>query len=170
MAVVNLGTIQDYIDMGRLRISDDDEPLGVADFIEAGMLKRSPSLPGIKLLARGKERFRSPVRMVVNRASEEAIEHAEQVGGQVTTANLNKLAMRALIRPEKFPPMMDDSGQYLLPKQARPAPKMQPYYTSWKNRGYLCPQVQMREWLRENPEYKEQFEQSLETIVEEKEE
>ena len=61
-----------------------------------------------------------------------------------------------------------DDDQYLLPKQARPPPKMQAYYTSWKNRGYLCPQVQMREFLRARPEFKDSFAKALGTIEEEK--
>jgi large subunit ribosomal protein L15 len=160
MAVVNLGTIQDYIDMGRLKIDSEDATLDVTDFMEAGILKKKSSLPGVKLLCKGKERFRSPVRLVVNRASENAIAHAEEVGGQVTTTHWNRLAMKALISPEKFPKMANGE-EYLLPKQARPPPKLQAYYTSWKNRGYLCPQVQMREWLRGRPQFKETFQKAL---------
>lgn len=164
MAVVNLGTIQDYIDMGRLKIDDEDPTLDVTDFMEAGILKKKSSLPGVKLLCKGKERFNSPVRLVVNRASESAIAHAEEVGGEVTTTHMNRLAMKALISPEKFPKLAnsgDDDDEYLLPKQARPPPKMQAYYTSWKNRGYLCPQVQMREWLRSRPDLKDSFQKAL---------
>lgn len=183
MAKLNLGTIQDYIDMGRLKIASDNEEgntntsslptLGVVDFIEAGILKRKTSLPGVKLLAKGKERFKSPVKLVVNRASEEAIARAEKVGGRVMTMHYNRLAMRAFIRPDKFLKLEQhgdsDNGddeeeegeQHLLPKQARPPPKMQPYYTSWRNRGYLCPQMQMREWLQSRPEMMESFEKAL---------
>ena len=169
MAVLNLGTIQDYIDMGRLQIDNDksnanNNTLGITDFIEAGIFKKKASLPGVKLLAKGKERFNAPVKLVVNRASEEAIAHTEEVGGQVMTVHLNRLAMRAAIRPDKFPKVAneeEDEEQYLLPKQARPAPKLQPYYTSWKHRGYLCPQVQMRAWLQERPDLEEAFEKAL---------
>jgi ribosomal protein L15 len=185
MVVLNLGTIQDYIDMGRLKIEDDDKKdediddnsnnplktLGMVDFIEAGIFKKKASLPGVKLLAKGKERFKAPVRLVVNRASEEAIAVTEEVGGQVTTVHFNRLAMRALIRPDKFPKLASDKDgddddkeedQYLLPKSARPPPKLQPYYTSWKNRGYLCPQVQMREWLQARPDMQDAFQKALE--------
>ena len=44
-----------------------------------------------------------PVRLIVNRASESAIAHTEEIGGEVTTAHMNRLAMKALISPEKFP-------------------------------------------------------------------
>lgn len=188
MVILNLGTIQDYIDMGRFQQlnnsssgskddndkatntefpSHDAATLGIADFIRAGILKKTPSLPGVKLLAKGKERFSSPVRLVVNRASKQAIAHAENVGGQVATMHYNHLAIRALIRPDKFPTQTSSADEekvdpdYFLPKQARPPPILQPYYTSWKNRGYLCPLVQMREWLRSRPDLKELFENSL---------
>ena len=193
MVVLNLGVIQDYIDMGRFAklsnsssssANDDTDnssraaatTLGIVDFIEAGIFKKTPSLAGIKLLAGGKERFTAPVRLEVNRASDDAIAAAEQAGGQVTTMHFNRLAMRALIRPDKFskiasPPDSDSAGEdsYLLPKQARPPPKLQPYYTSWKNRGYLCPQVQMREWLETRSDLQAAFEKSL-RIAEEKQE
>ena len=185
MATLNLGAIQDFIDMGRFESLNnnnnnnnnnnaDAATLGIVDFINAGMLKKTPSLPGVKLLAKGKERFTSPVRLVVNRASEEAIAHTEKVGGQVTTMHYNRLAMRALIRPDKFTkftPIKEEDAEsdcsddkeesYLLPKQARPPPKMQPYYTSWKNRGYLCPQIQMRAWLEKRADLEEIFEKTL---------
>ena len=179
MAVLNLGTVQDYIDMGRLKIDSKHEgedsgippTLGVVDFIEAGIFKKKASMHGVKLLAKGKERFHSSVRLIVNRASEDAIKHAEKVGGQVQTMHYNRLSMRALIRPDRFmqlsSPNNEDKEQvgakYLLPKQARPPPKFQPYYTSWKNRGYLCPQVQMREWLDNRPELRGAFEEALES-------
>jgi large subunit ribosomal protein L15 len=179
MSVLNLGTVQDFIDMGRLKIPTNisneipvPPTLGIADFIDAGIFKKKASLQGVKLLAKGKERFNTPVHLVVNRASEEAIDHAETVGGQVTTMHYNRLFMRALIRPDRFMKLESANAKereglepvYLLPKQARPPPKYQPYYTSWKNRGYLCPQVQMREWLRKRPELKGAFEKALESI------
>lgn len=182
MAVLNLGTIQDYIDMGRLKVDEDSNNyFGINEFIDAGIFKKKASLPGVKLLAKGKERLTAPVRLIVNRASEEAIAHTEKVGGQVTTKHFNRLGMRSLIRPDKFPELTvveseEGEEQYLLPKQARPPPKLQPYYTSWKNRGYLCPQVQMRAWFQDKPELEQEFEKALkihdkkeEKAIEEKE-
>lgn len=192
---LNLGVLQDFIDMGRFAklslnksngttedvAGDTPVTLGIADFIEAGIFKRTPSLAGVKLLAKGKERYTAKnVRLEVNRASTEAIEAVEQGGGQVTTLHLNRLAMRAIIRPDKFTKIpaslaakngddndndsegsTEEVDQYLLPKRARPPPKFHSYYTSWKNRGYLCPQVQMREFLNARPDLQESFEASL---------
>ena len=206
MVVLNLGVLQDYIDMGRFRKLNQREKeendgttttvvtLGVTDFIEAGIFKKTPSLAGIKLLAKGKERYTAQhIRLEVNRASAEAVAAAETpIGGQVTTFHYNRLAMRAMIRPDKFhkiaPSVVasvsqhnkkaksgtsttsnsDDSNNnddfYLLPKQSRPPPKFQPYYTSWKTRGYLCPQVQMRAFLNGRPELEEAFEAALSSL------
>merc|ERR1712238_104193 len=48
-----------------------------------------------------------------------------------------------------------------LPKNARPNPKWQPYYTNWKNRGYLSVQAQMRKLLVERPDLEATFTQAL---------
>ena len=52
----------------------------------------------------------------------------------------NKLALRALLKPDKFD---------LIPKRARPPPRLMPYYTGYENRGYLSPEMQMRELKRD---------------------
>jgi hypothetical protein len=78
----------------------------------------------------------------------------EAIGGEVTSVHYNRLALRQLLRPQKF------EGANV--KLARPPPKMQPYYTSWNKRGYLNPAVQMREWLRTSkPELQDKFEEIM---------
>ncbi len=136
MVPVNVGTLQDYIDMGRLvPPSDDDEPLTIKDLIEAGVTKRTSVKHGVKLLAKGKERMRTPIKLEISRASEEAIKAIEDAGGEITTVHYNKLALRALIKPEKFD---------VIPKRARPPPKLMQYYTDYDKRGYLSPEVQLK--------------------------
>jgi large subunit ribosomal protein L15 len=141
MLPLNLGTLQTFIDMGRL---DANKPLTMKDLVDAGITKASSVKHGIKLLAKGKERLKSPIKLEISRASESAIEALEEVGGEVTTVHYNRLALRALLKPEKFE---------VLPKQARPPPKLLPYYTSWKHRGYLSLQAQMRHLLKKNPDF-----------------
>eukprot|EP00536_Pseudo-nitzschia_multiseries_P002484 jgi/Psemu1/235727/estExt_Genewise1.C_330102 len=156
MVSLNVGTIQDYIDMGRLSINNktndaDNMPvLDMKDLLDAGMFTTSSVKHGIKLLAEGKERLRTPFRLEISRASESAIDAVEAIGGQITTVHYNRLALRALLKPHKA-----------LPKFARPPPKWQPYYTNWKNRGYLSVQAQMRKLLAERPELEEQFTRAL---------
>lgn len=156
MLAVNVGTIQDYIDMGRLNPNSNGggEPLTLYDLCQAGICKPSSIKHGVKLLAKGKERLKTPLQLQVSRASQEAIQAIEEIGGQVTTVHYNRLALRALLKPEKFE---------ILPKFARPPPKWQAYYTNWDtNRGYLSVQAQMRELLKKRPELEGAFAQALE--------
>ena len=152
MVPVNLGTIQDFIDMGRL---SPDGVMTMKDLCDAGICTTSAIKGGVKLLSKGKERLKTPgLQIEISRASEEAIEAVEELGGEVTTVHYNKLALRALLKPEKF---------LQIPKFARPPPKWQAYYTNWeRNRGYLSVQAQMRNLLKQRPELREAFTKALE--------
>jgi len=137
MVPINVGTLQDYIDMGRLKVSNElnQQPLTMKDLVEAGITKNSSIKHGIKLLAKGKERLRSPIKIEISRASTSAIEAIEKAGGEITTVHYNRLALRALLKPEKFE---------VIPKRARPPPKLMQYYTDYDKRGYLSPEVQLK--------------------------
>ena len=144
--------------------------LDMYDRLQAGIVSKANAIKhGIKLLADGQERWNPPVpiHLKVSRASTSAIAAVEGIqaagddnnndessssssssllrnsvtGSTVTTIHYNRLALRQLMRPQKF-----ENKPSI--KQARPPPKWQPYYTSWKNRGYLNPAVQLREWFR----------------------
>jgi large subunit ribosomal protein L15 len=151
MLPLNIGTLQDYVDMGRLQT---DRVLTLKDLCDAGICTASSIKHGVKLLGKGKDRLTTPIQLEISRASQEAIEAIEQVGGEITTVHYNRLALRALLKPDKF---------LQLPKFARPPPKWQPYYTNWeRNRGYLSVQAQMRNLLKEKPELEEAFAKALE--------
>lgn len=139
MVPLNIETLQNFIDMQRV---STDTTITLFDLLQAGMFKPNSVKHGVKLLAKGKENITQPIHIHVSRASTEAIEAIEAAGGTVTTVHYNKLALRQLLRPHKF------EGASI--KEARPPPKLQPYYTSWHRRGYLNPRVQMRNYLREN--------------------
>ena len=183
MLSLNVGTIQDYIDMGRLPMDknnnngDEIPTWNMKDLLDAGMFTASSVKHGIKLLAKGKEKLTTPFKLEISRASETAIDAVEAIGGEVTTVHYNRLALRALLKPHKFAPPNEDGSYDLdevlpnpnnsktpraLPKFARPPPKWQPYYTNWKNRGYLSVQAQMRKLLSERPELQDKFTQALE--------
>ena len=152
MVPLNIGTLQDYIDMQRV---STDTTITLRDLTAAGMFKPSAVKHGVKLLAKGKERLKQPIDLLISRASTEAIQAVENAGGTVTTIHYNKLALRQVMRPHKF--------QHPV-KEARPPPKYQPYYTSWHRRGYLNPQVQMRDFLRGKPDLQEKFEKLRQEI------
>jgi len=221
MLSLNVGDIQDYIDMGRFpslpkKTTEDYENendtdsdnlpppppltaptvvLTMKDFLEAGLCTASSNKHGMKLLAHGKERVRTPINIEISRASEAAIAAIEAVGGEVTTVHYNKLSLRTLLKPHKYTTNQRSSsssellpvsavsaasgdgeeeeeeapigkrrrGKRILPlpKNARPNPKWQPYYTNWKNRGYLSVQAQMRKLLVERPDLETTFTQAL---------
>jgi large subunit ribosomal protein L15 len=146
MNPLNIGRLQDYVDMGRLPV---DKELTIKDLVDAGVTRNVKH--GVKLLAKGQ--LTTPLKLKVSRASKSAIEAVEQVGGEITTVHYNRLALRALLKPHKFD---------IIPKFARPPPKFMPYYTSWKNRGYLSPQAQLREVLKKRPELMKQREKGIE--------
>jgi large subunit ribosomal protein L15 len=138
--------------MGRISITDG-VVLNLKDLVQAGMCKPSAIKFGIKLLAKGE--ITTPIQLQVSRASSAAIQAIEQAGGEVTTVHYNRLALRALLKPDKFD---------TIPKQARPPPKLQAYYTNWHdNRGYMSVQAQMRELLKEQPQLEEAFAKALES-------
>ena len=134
MLGVNVGTIQDYIDMKRLIPKEDGSPWTMKDLVDCGMMKSNSIVSGIKLLAGGKDRLRDALNLELSRASQAAIEAVEAVGGQITTVHYNRLALRALLKPEKFA---------VIPKRALPPPKRMVYYTDYDNRGFLSPELQL---------------------------
>lgn len=148
MTPLNLDTLQNYIDMGRI---DTSRSITLRDLQLAGLFKANAVKHGVKLLASGKEQLKQPLDLWISRASEAAINAVENTGGQVTTVHYNSLALRVLMRPHRF------EGKYI--RQARPPPKWQPYYTCWKTRGYLHPAVQLRQFLRDKPDLENRFEE-----------
>ena len=89
---------------------------------------------GVKLLARGKERFAARVHLEVSAASAEAIRAVEAAGGSVRCVYYSPLALRALLRPEKFDFPI---------KSPRPPPNKIGYYLNYRNRGYLSSRLQL---------------------------
>ena len=157
---LNVGKVQDYVTMGRLRPERSDGVLTMRDFVNAGMFPTSSVKTGVKLLGDGKEFVKDKLLIEVPFASASAIEAIESRGGFVTTVHYNRLALRALLKPHKFPNKpevmlareygdgvdaseLDLHDTYLLPRRARPPPKYMPYYNDFSKRGYLNPKVQL---------------------------
>ena len=153
---INVGLVQDYVTMGRLKSSRSDGVITMKDFVTAGITPSSAIKSGVKLLGDGKEFVKDKLLIEVPWASASAIEAIESKGGYVTTVHYNRLALRALLKPHKFPlkPNAMKKGTpaenstepedvYLLPKRARPPPKYMEYYNDYAKRGYLNPRVQL---------------------------
>jgi len=122
--VVNLATLREYVDAGRFGEYDYENPrtLTMKDFVEAGLSNRKIK-HGIKLLAGGMEDQADAsfikVRLEVSRASAKAMDIVQRAGGSVTRVHYNRLGLRALLRPDKFP-----RG---LPKPARTPPRLRKF-------------------------------------------
>jgi large subunit ribosomal protein L15 len=58
---------------------------------------------GVKLLARGKEELTTPINIIVSRASAEAIEAVEKLGGTVTTRFYSPFAIRKVLGRKMHP-------------------------------------------------------------------
>lgn len=98
MSPINLNRIQAWIDKGRL---DPTQPITLKELNESRCLHGVKD--GVKLLARGKEELRSPVNIIVSRASAEAIQAVEEQGGTVTTRYYTKYAIKKILRGEMDP-------------------------------------------------------------------
>ncbi|KAK4504844.1 hypothetical protein PRZ48_002807 [Zasmidium cellare] len=98
MSKVNLNRIQLWINQGRL---DPSQPITMKELNKSRCIHGIKD--GIKLLARGKEELTTPINIVVSRASAEAINTVEKLGGTVTTRYYTDFAIRKIMRGEMDP-------------------------------------------------------------------
>ena len=92
---INLDRIQKFIDNGRL---DPHKQITPKELWESRLVTRLRD--GIKLLARGKEDLKTPIDIMVSKASAKAIEAVEAAGGKIITRYYTKDSMSRLIRGE----------------------------------------------------------------------
>ncbi|KAJ9604213.1 YmL10 [Cladophialophora chaetospira] len=91
MSPVNLDKIQSWIDQGRL---DASQPITLKELSTAGVVGRIKD--GVKLLGNGASEFKTPIHIVVSRASQSAIAAVEALGGTVTTRFYTEQAIRRI--------------------------------------------------------------------------
>ncbi len=95
MSTINLDRIQSWIDQGRL---DPAQPITLKELVKSRCLHGIKD--GVKLLARGKEDLKTPINILVSRASATAIEQIEAVGGRVTTRYYTKASIKRILKGE----------------------------------------------------------------------
>ena len=86
-AVINLGTLQRFVDAGTLKAGDVTEDM----LVESGILRRK--LDGVRLLAKGE--LTAALNLTVAGASKAAIEAVEKAGGRVTVSTPAKAEAEA---------------------------------------------------------------------------
>ncbi|KXT12322.1 hypothetical protein AC579_7628 [Pseudocercospora musae] len=99
MTKVNLNRIQDWINQGRL---DPSQPITLKELNKSRCVHGVKD--GVKLLARGKEELTTPINIIVSRASAEAINTVEKLGGSVTTRYYTNFAIKKILK-EKMDPI-----------------------------------------------------------------
>lgn len=148
MSPINLDRIQSWIDQGRL---DPSKPITLKELASSRCLHGVKD--GVKLLARGAESFKTPIDILVSRASTAAIERVEAVGGKVTTRYYTRAAIKRIMRGESIssPVPLAIAGaantaasySYLLPDPS--SRKDIEYYRDAAHRGYLSHMVEKGE-------------------------
>ena len=156
MSPVNLDKIQSWIDQGRL---DASQPITIQSLASSGIVGHIKD--GVKLLGNGASELKTPIHIVVSRASQSAIAAVEALGGTVTTRFYTPQAIRRIKQRETHPfislrwdpnalnnPNLTAKGAELLENRARgmgfqyrlPDPSSRKdleYYRDAKHRGYL---------------------------------
>lgn len=94
MMELNIDRLQEWIDAGRI---DPTKPITPREIIKSGIIGRTIQ-DGIKLLARGGDKLKTPIEIMVSRASASAIKAVEDAGGKITTRFYTKEALRRLVK------------------------------------------------------------------------
>jgi large subunit ribosomal protein L15 len=129
LETLSLQKLQLWVDTKRI---NTEEVITMKTLRDSGLVKSIKH--GVKLLATGKESFSAKVNVQVSQASEEAIRAIERAGGSITSVYYTSLALRALLKPERFDFPI---------KSPRPVPKEIGYYLNYRNRGYLSSRLQL---------------------------
>ncbi|KAK0551274.1 YmL10 [Tilletia horrida] len=131
---LNLDRIQHWIDQGRL---DPSQPISAYHLLHSRCVHKVKD--GIKILGDGAHHLRTPVHLVVSRASQAAIGAIEKLGGSIECRHYNANSMRRLIYPHKYTSL--NVGGKGNAEAVSPDPiskKDLLWYSSARNRGYLA--------------------------------
>lgn len=105
---LNLEKLLLWIQDGRI---DTSKPITMKVMYDSGLLGDFKSLDGVKLLAKGYDRFvhkykelglDTPLHIEISHASESAEEAIKQVGGTLKRVYFGSVALRAHLKPHKF--------------------------------------------------------------------
>ena len=95
---MNIDRIQAWIDQGRL---DPSKPITIKELGDSRCVTNIKD--GVKLLARGSEQLRTPIDVVISRASAAAISTIEAAGGSVMTRYYTPFAIQRILRGKTDP-------------------------------------------------------------------
>ncbi len=144
---LNLDRLQSWVDQGRI------DPLRPITIKELGQSRCVCNITeGVKLLSRGSEQLRSPLNVIVSKASASAIAAIEKAGGSVTTRFYTPFSIQRILRGKTDPinslkslkvegqePVKTAGFMARLPDPT--SRKDLEYYRDHAHRGYLSYQV-----------------------------
>lgn len=136
---VALADVQLWIDAGRI---DATRPITVQAFDRVGIdVSR-----GVRIVGCGADAFNeSRCKFVASSFDQEAIGRIEELGGLAVAAHLSSLAIRTICAPESFLKWRKAGNAAALPRISAPvAERKKVFYFSWRERGYLHPDMQAR--------------------------
>lgn len=142
MTPVNIERIQDWISQGRI---DPSRPITLKELGDSRCVTNVKD--GVKLLAKGSEQLRTPLNVVVSRASAAAISAIEAAGGSVMTRYYTPFAVQRVMRGKSDPinslGSRESTGESLIKsgfQNRLPDPTSRKdfeYYRDPAHRGYL---------------------------------
>ena len=93
MQPLNLSRIQSWIDQGRI---DPSRPITIKELSDSNCVGKVKD--GVKLLADGAQELRTPVNIIISRASKSAIAAVEKIGGSVMTRYYTPFAIHRILK------------------------------------------------------------------------
>ncbi|MCJ1401041.1 YmL10 [Xylographa trunciseda] len=93
MQPLNLSRIQSWIDQGRI---DPSRPITIKELSDSNCVGKIKD--GVKLLADGAQELRTPIKIIISRASKSAIAAVEKIGGSVMTRFYTPFAIQRILR------------------------------------------------------------------------
>ncbi|KAL9632880.1 MAG: hypothetical protein Q9164_005032 [Protoblastenia rupestris] len=145
---LNLSKLTSWISQSRL---DPTHPITIKELRESRCISNVKD--GVKLLAKGSEELKTPINIIISRASAQAIAAIEAAGGSVTTRYYTNFAIRQICAGKMDPvnslqsafPQQDEEGgvkglsrrRYLYRLPDATSRKDIEYYRDPAHRGYL---------------------------------
>ncbi|TPX37606.1 hypothetical protein SmJEL517_g00635 [Synchytrium microbalum] len=123
---LHLDKLQHWIDTGRI---DPTSQITIKELYQSRLIGGMKD--GVVLLANGAETLTSKINIQVSRASKQAIESVESLGGKITCVYLDKVSLHAARHPSK----------YFIAPSLVPIPKTErdvARYASATYRGYIA--------------------------------
>ena len=146
MKPLNLFKVQSWVDQGRL---DPSKPITIKELLHSNCVSNVKD--GVKLLAKRSEEVKSPLNIIVSRASEAAIAAVEAAGGSVTTRYYTPFSIKRICKGTTDPihslqsqitvPGEGERKEYSHRLPDATSRKDIEYYRDPAKRGYLSYQV-----------------------------